>query len=127
MLTVWTCVLCTAEMRYPKHPQLPLMVSSEVTSRDQTQLDYGKESWCRQNVVENPAVPRILKYAFGRNTMEFEETYELDHYARTMVEIGKNISCVKVCIAIVKPVYIDAGENCTGFGKGGGASSWTSV
>jgi hypothetical protein len=88
----WEVVVESHEMRYPQHPDLPMMQSSTVTRRDRSDLDSGREKWWRTNVVKNPAVPRLLSYAFGGDTMEFEELYELDHYERVMVETGRNVS-----------------------------------
>jgi hypothetical protein len=88
----WEVVIAAHEMRYPTHPDLPLMVSSEVVSRDSSQESAGKEIFTRHAVVRNSAVPRMLSALAGGDTMEFEETYVYDRAVRRAFKTGKNLS-----------------------------------
>ena len=88
----WEVAIAAHEMRYPTHPDLPLMVSSEVVSRDSSQESEGKEIFTRRAVIRASAVPRMLNALAGGDTMEFEETYEYDRASRRAYKTGKNLS-----------------------------------
>lgn len=88
----WEVVIAAHEMRYPTHPDLPLMVSSEVVSRDSSQESEGKEIFTRKVVVRNASVPRMLSALAGGDTMDFEESYLYDRAARRAFKTGKNLT-----------------------------------
>ena len=88
----WEVVIAAHEMRYPTHPDLPLMVSSEVVSRDSSQESEGKEIFTRKVVVRNASVPRMLSALAGGDTMDFEESYVYDRAARRAFKTGKNLT-----------------------------------
>ncbi len=88
----WEVVIAAHEMRYPTHPDLPLMVSSEVVARDHSEEANGKEIFTRKVVVRNSSVPRMLSALAGGDMMDFEETYVYDRAARRALKTGKNLS-----------------------------------
>jgi hypothetical protein len=88
----WEVAIAAHEMRYPTHPDLPLMVSSEVVSRDSSEESNGKEIFTRKVVVRNSSVPRMLSALAGGDMMDFEETYVYDRAARRAFKTGKNLS-----------------------------------
>ena len=87
----WEVVIHAHESRYPTHPDLPLMIASEIVSRDTSREHEGRELFTR-NIVLQTAVPRILASLVGGDTMEFEECWDIDRQKRTAHKTGRNLT-----------------------------------
>ena len=86
----WEVVFHAHESRYPTHPDLPMMVSSAVVSRE-SGLPEGCERFTR-NVVLQTNIPRLLSSLVGGDSMEFEEVWDIDRSKRIAKKTGRNLS-----------------------------------
>eukprot|EP01050_Picozoa_sp_SAG11_P031372 SAG11_NODE_9720_length_886_cov_0.841169_1_plen_141_part_00 len=86
----WERVLAAYNSRFPTHPRMPLLKSTAVSDESMDE-ETGILTYHR-DIVLTADVPWVLSKITGLNEMEMSSEVTVDHFARTITMISKNIT-----------------------------------